>query len=183
MASASSAHALVGAKLGYNYWTTANHSGVHSVYANFEHFIPLIPNASVRYSQVDSNKLQFDSLDAFGYYRILDNGKLDLDLGLGLRNYSSGKVGEVDQESFSKTLPMVNAELTLFDGSRTSFYSRVDLGKTGSTDFHQFEAGVRFNMFAGLRLQAGYRTYELDLGKIAKPERLRGLNAGLHWSF
>lgn len=183
MASASSAHALVGAKLGYNYWMTANHDGVHSVYANFEHFIPLVPNAAVRYSKVDSNKLEFSSYDAYGYYRILDNGNLDLVLGLGLRRYDSGKLRS---DSFSATLPLANAELTLFDDSRTSFYGRVEMGKNSDTDVYDLEAGVRFRMFAGLRLQAGYRTYKLNLDGtkgINNSERLRGVNVGLHWAF
>ena len=183
MTTTTSVHALAGAKLGYNYWMTANHDGVHSVYANFEHFIPLVPNAAVRYSEVDSKKLEFSSYEAYGYYRILDNGTLDLDLGLGLRRYDSGKLSGDD---FSSTLPMVNAELTLFDGSRTSFYGRVDMGKNNNTDFYDLEAGVRFKMFAGLRFQAGYRTYELNLDgtkSINNSERLRGINAGLHWSF
>ena len=183
LATASNAQALIGAKVGYNYWNTANHDGVHNVYANFEHFIPLIPNAAVRFTDVDSKKLEFNSYDAFGYYRLLNNGTIDWNVGLGLRNYDSA---QYNSQGFSSTLPMVNTEVTLFDGSRTSFYGKMDWGKSSDMNFTDFEAGVRFKMFLGLRLQAGYRNYQLDfdgLKDINSSERLRGLNLGLHWGF
>lgn len=183
LVSASNAQALVGAKVGYNYWKTANHDGVHNVYANFEHFVPLVPNAAVRYTNADSSKMEFKSYDAFGYYRLLNNGTLDWNVGLGLRRLDSGKL---KGEKFSSTMPMVNTEVTLFDGSRTSFYGKMDWGRDSKTDFTDFEAGIRFKMFLGLRLQAGYRNYSLNFDGtkgIKDSERLRGLNLGLHWGF
>ncbi|MET4692843.1 hypothetical protein [Endozoicomonas lisbonensis] len=183
LVSASNAQALVGAKVGYNYWNTANHDGVHNLYANFEHFVPLVPNVAVRYTDVDSRRMKFNSFDALGYYRLLDNGNLDWNLGLGLRRFDSGKL---KGDSFSSTLPMISTEVTLFDASRTSFYGKMDWGKNGNTDFTDFEAGVRFKLFMGLRLQAGYRNYQLNFDGtkgINDSERLRGMNLGLHWGF
>ena len=183
LTSATSAQALVGAKVGYNYWKTANHDGVHNLHGQFEHFVPLVPNAAVRYTSTDNSKLKFNSFDALGYYRLLDNGNLDWTAGLGLRRFDSGKL---KGDRFSSTLPMVSTEVTLFDDSRTSFYGKLDLGQNGNTNFSDFEAGVRFKLFMGLRLQAGYRSYTLKLDGtkgIKDSEHLRGLNLGLNWGF
>lgn len=183
MTSATSAQALVGANVGYNHWMTSNHGNAQTVYASFEHFIPLIPNAAVRYTGIDNKRMKFNSYDAFGYYRLLDNGAIGWNLGMGMRRFDSGKT---TGRSFSSTLPMINTEITLFDDSRTSFYGRFDLGKNSDTDFSDMEVGVRFNMFLGLRLQAGYRNYKLNLDGtkgVNNSERMSGMNVGLHWNF
>ncbi|MGI9276702.1 MAG: hypothetical protein ACR2PT_17895 [Endozoicomonas sp.] len=186
LAGASNAHAIVGAKAGYNYWMTANHDKMHTVYGQFEHFIPLVPNAAVRYSTMDDKKLKFDSYDAYGYYEVLDNGNIALDLGFGLRRFSNGKL---KGDSFSDSVPMLNAEAVFFEKSQMAFYGKMDVGfdTLGSdTSFTDFEAGVRFYTIAGLRVQAGYRNYKLELDGtkgIDDSERMRGFNVGLHWQF
>lgn len=172
---------IVGTKAGYNYWQTENHGTFQTVYAQLEHPIPLLPNAAVRYSTLDHDKLQFDSYDAYGYYEILDNSNIALDLGFGGRRFDSGKLRE---DSFSDTVPMVNADLTLFQDSTLSFYSKLDVGQGSDTSFNDLEVGARINLFAGLQLQGGYRTYELNLDDtkgINNDERIRGFNLGIHW--
>ena len=185
LAGASAAQAdIAGAKAGYNYWMTANHGKVHTVYGQIEHPVPLFPNAAVRYSTTDDKKLEFDSYDAYGYYEILDNGNIALDLGFGLRRFTNGKL---KGDSFSDTVPMVNTEVVLFEKSQMAFYGKMDVGfdSLGSkTSFTDFEAGVRFYTIGGLRVQAGYRNYKLELDgtkRIDDSERMRGFNLGLHW--
>jgi outer membrane protein len=172
---------IIGAKAGYNYWKTANHGDFQTIYAQLEHPIPLLPNLAVGYSKLDHDKLKFDSYDASGYYEILDNGNIALDLGLGVRRFDSGKLRDA---SFSDTVPMLTADIELFEASALSFYSKLNVGRTSDTDFNDFEIGARFDLFAGLKLQGGYRTYEINFNGtkgIENDERMRGFNLGLHW--
>ena len=178
----SSAQALVGAKAGYNYWFTSNHGNVHNLYAQLEHFIPLVPNAALRYSAVDSTRLELDTIDAYGYYRLFDNSNLAFDFGFGLRRLSDGKLNQ--SREFSSTMPMINADVTLFQDSDLAYYTKLDMGRNGNTSFNDFEIGTRVYVFAGARLQAGYRQYKLDLDGtkgINASERLSGFNLGIHW--
>ncbi|WP_062266532.1 TIGR04219 family outer membrane beta-barrel protein [Endozoicomonas arenosclerae] len=181
-ASASVAQAdIIGAKLGYNYWNTANHGDFQTVYGQIEHPIPLLPNLAVGYSKLNHDKLKFDSYDASGYYEILDNGNIALDLGLGARRFDSGKYRDA---SFSDTVPMLTADVELFQASSLSFYSKLYVGKSSDTSFNDFEVGARFHLFAGLNLQGGYRTYEIEMDGtkgIYNDERIKGFNLGLHW--
>ncbi len=173
---------MLGVKVGYNYWETSSHDEVQSVYGSFEHFIPLVPNVALRAEQLDSKKLSFTSYETSGYYEILDNGNIDLDLGLGLRRIASGESNGFD---FSETFPVASAEVTLFEDSSLSFFGRVDLGKNGDSEFKDAQVGARLGMFTGFSLQAGYRQYEMDLkiGRANDTETMRGFNAGVHWAF
>ena len=178
----SSAQAIVGAKAGYNYWFTSSHGNVHNGYVQLEHFVPLVPNAALRYSSVDSNKLELDSIDAYGYYRLFDNSNLALDVGFGLRRLSNGKLDRT--HDFSTTMPMLNADVTLFQDSDIAYYTKLDMGRNGHTSFNDFELGVRVYVFAGARLQAGYRHHKLELDGtkgLHSNERLSGFNLGVHW--
>ncbi|KEQ17608.1 TIGR04219 family outer membrane beta-barrel protein [Endozoicomonas numazuensis] len=172
---------IIGAKLGYNYWNTANHGDFQTVYGQIEHPVPLLPNLAVGYSKLNHDKLKFDSYDATGYYEILDNGNIALDLGLGARRFDSGKYRDA---SFSDTVPMITADVELFQASALSFYSKLYAGRSSDTRFNDFEVGARFHLFAGLKLQGGYRTYEIDMDGtkgIYNDERIKGFNLGLLW--
>ena len=171
----------IGAKVGYDFWKTANHGDAHSAYVQIEHPIPLLPNIGVKASKIDDNKkLKVNSYDLFGYYEIMDNSNLSLDLGLGLRRLDSGKMYN---QSFSDTLPMITADVELFPESRFSFYGKLDAGKSSDTTFFDANAGVRVKLFASVNLQAGYREYRLDLDgtkNVNNNERIRGPQLGLH---
>ncbi|WP_448218355.1 TIGR04219 family outer membrane beta-barrel protein [Endozoicomonas sp. 2B-B] len=172
---------IIGAKLGYNYWNTADHGDFHTVYGQIEHPIPLLPNLAAGYSKLNHDKLKFDSYDASGYYEILDNGNIALDLGLGVRRFDSGKYRDA---SFSDTIPMLTADVELFQASTISFYSKLFAGRSEDTDFNDLEVGARFYLFADLKLQAGYRLYEIDMDGtkgIYNDESIKGFNLGLHW--
>lgn len=178
----SSAQAIVGAKAGYNYWFTSNHGNAHNAYVQLEHFMPFVPNPALRYSAVDSNRLELDSIDVYGYYSLFDNSNLALDLGFGLRRLSNGKLNRTN--NFSSTLPMLNADVVLFQDSDIAYYTKLDIGRNSNTNFNDFEVGVRFNVFAGARLQAGYRRYSLELDGtkgLESNQKMHGFNLGVHW--
>ncbi len=171
----------IGAKVGYDFWKTANHGDAHSAYVQIEHPIPLVPNIGMKASKIDDDKkLKLNSYDLFGYYELMDNDNLSFDLGLGFRRMDSGKLYN---QSFSDTLPMVTADVELFPESQFSFYGKLDAGKSSDTSFFDANAGVRLNLFAGINLQAGYREYRLDLDgtkNVHNKETIRGPHLGLH---
>ncbi|WP_330927200.1 TIGR04219 family outer membrane beta-barrel protein [Candidatus Sororendozoicomonas aggregata] len=174
---------MIGAKVGYDYWKTANHSDSHSVYAQVEHPFPLVPNLALQANKIDSHKLKLNSYDVSGYYEILDNDNLSVDLGLGLRRLDSGRMYD---QSFTDTLPMVTADMTLFPGSSLSFYGKINAGKSNDSTITDASAGVRFTLLAGISLQASYRSYELDLDGtkgINDKETIRGPQIGLDIDF
>ncbi|MCL6269495.1 hypothetical protein M3P05_06015 [Sansalvadorimonas sp. 2012CJ34-2] len=166
---------VLGATAGYNYWATSDFGAFQTGYAQFEHFIPLLPNAAVRFGKVDDKKLNFKSYDAYGYYELLDNDMVSVDLGAGLRRFNNG---ELKGQSFSDTVPMVNAEAEFFKALPTYGYARVDLGRSSDSRFQDMEAGVRFDVLTGFSIQAGYRVYDLDMNMKNK-ETVRGFTAGL----
>ena len=171
---------VIGAKAGYDFWKTANHGDAHTVYVQIEHPIPLVPNVALQANKIDSDKLELNSYDLSGYYEILDNGNVSLDLGLGLRRLDSGKIYN---QSFSDTLPMLTADMTLFPDRQFSFYGKINAGKSSDSTITDASAGVRFALFAGASLQASYRSYTLDLDGtkgVNNKETIRGPQIGLH---
>ena len=167
---------VLGATAGYNYWETSDFGAFQTGYVQFEHFIPLVPNAAVRYGKVDDSKLSFHSYDAYGYYEILDNDLASVDFGFGLRRFNNG---ELKGRSFSDTVPMINAEVEFLKALPLYGFMRVSIwAKNSDSRFQGMEAGVRYDLFPILSLQAGYRVYDLDV-KLDDKETLKGFTAGL----
>ncbi len=171
----------LGAKVGYSHWMPSGGADAHNAYVQFEHFIPLVPNVAVRANKLDDSDYELTTYDVYGYYEILDNDTFALDLGLGIRRLDNG---ELLGKKFDDNLPVANIETVLFQDSALSGYARLDYGKNNDVQTTDWEVGVRFDVVAGIKLQGGYRNYELKMQGLKDIERTtdrQGWTAGIHW--
>ncbi|MDP0563187.1 MAG: hypothetical protein QS721_13025 [Candidatus Endonucleobacter sp. (ex Gigantidas childressi)] len=184
IATANSYSDMIGAKAGYNFWKTASHGDAHNAYIRIEHSLPIVPNIGFSSIKIDNHdKFQLDTYDLFGYYEILDNGTLSLDIGAGARQLVNG---QVYNQSFHDTLPMARSEVELLTDSTFSFYGNLGVGKSNSSSFIDAHFGVRFNPLIGITLQVSYREYHLTLDDVngtKESECISGPMIGLHIDF
>lgn len=60
-----------------------------SVYFAFEHNAPMLPNASFRYTSIDTDALAFDKYDYTFYYTLLEHKLMNFDAGVTFTQYSN----------------------------------------------------------------------------------------------
>lgn len=157
----------------------------YRAYIKVEHPFPLIPNASIRFSNVDvtaegsnsSNEqsINLQTIDYTLYYEFLDNSIVSLDAGLTLRQLKGtyiDKSGSLDiDESFEAPLPMgyVSAEVGMPMFPLKGFAMVNAVGLSGDV-YGDAEVGLAFMLNPGYvldwSLRAGYRMQKLDLGDI-----------------
>lgn len=188
--------------------TTANDntdSKVNGFYSvAFEHPIPFIPNVKVRYSKFDtdssnssSNGLSVETLDALGYYQILDN-IISIDVGAGVKQVNSDLTSNVSQQGattritkkYDNTIPAVYASA----GGKLPFTglsakAEVMVGKSSDADFNDSNAEVKLNLIENIALdvgaKVGYRNMviNIDNNDNLKDVKFRGPYAGLEMHF
>ena len=170
---------IAGAKAGLEYWPTKDHDDAISAYAQLEHPIPLLPNLAVRGTYIEGNYYNLNNYDFYGYYEILDNDLVSIDLGFGAHQISrSGSLVTLVDD----TMPMITSDIELMPGSNVSFYGKMNYAENDDTRMTDLSAGVRFNIIPGINLQAGYRQYELEQqGTLLKfSDTIEGATMGLH---
>jgi len=163
-----------------------------SVYAIFEHPAPLIPNARVTGTRIDtdaSGKLgrnftwgnvdftidedvtsavQLDQFDLALYWRLLDN-TLNLDAGLDIRYLEldatiTGAVSGTDTATATAVLPMLYAGAGI-DLPLTGLGVSADgafIGYSGNT-LYDFTVRASYDSNWPIGIEAGYRIMKLDL--------------------
>ncbi|MGO1248014.1 MAG: TIGR04219 family outer membrane beta-barrel protein [Oceanisphaera sp.] len=165
----------LGAKVGIDYFyseldvngvTLNDNQDNYRAYAAFEHFIPLIPNGLLEYLTHGSDATGFEQLSATGYYQLLDNNLVSLDLGAGISRYSKfTAVTGLDSENTAHAyvaselaLPLnfsLFADGKLF-GLQDVSGEEIALGLRWSTDM-AIDLGVRF----------GYSVSDLTFDDVA----------------
>ncbi|CZF84163.1 hypothetical protein GCE9029_04239 [Grimontia celer] len=164
---------LLGAKVGADAWyadakvndVRADDASVQpSYYAAFEHFIPLVPNAKIRYTGVESAKydVDFTQYDLIAYYEILDNDLISFDIGLNLQKFD----GRFTGRSFDEWQPAVYSDVRLgIPATPVSLFGTFSFGSYDDTSTVDAEAGVLFTLglvAADLNFKAGYRVQDYD---------------------
>ncbi|USE36336.1 TIGR04219 family outer membrane beta-barrel protein [Endozoicomonas sp. SCSIO W0465] len=165
---------IIGAKAGLDYWHTKDHGKAGSAYAQIEHPVPLLPNVALRATTLEGDVDGLNNVDAFGYYEILDNDLVSIDLGAGLHNISGSR-------HYNETLPMAVADAEWFPGSQISYYSKLNYAKNTDATVTDISAGARFQLLPAIYLQAGYRHYDMETDNDnGHSDTIKGLTAGLH---
>lgn len=167
---------LLGAKVGADAWyadakvndVRADDTNVQgSYYAAFEHFIPLVPNAKIRYTGVQSNgalteNVEFTQYDLIAYYEILDNDLISFDIGLNLQKFE----GDFGPRKFDEWQPAVYSDVRLgIPATPVSLFGTFSFGSFDDTSTVDAEAGVLFTLglvAADLNFKAGYRVQDYD---------------------
>jgi len=180
-------------KGGYDYWSgnqKVNDSEANerqtqpSFYLSFEHFLPLIPNAKVRSTNVKSDKLDvsYRQMDYIAYYRLLDSNMIGLDLGLNMQRFSGVKDNEWQPALYG------DLEFTI-PATPVTLYSTVSAGTFDGTKTFDGEAGAKWTIELGpvdLGLKAGYRVMDNTFADKAANEtkvRIDGYYLGTELKF
>jgi outer membrane protein len=186
---------FVGVYAGVDYRSTSSSSDMSeelkdtnnvSGYLAFEHFIPLVPNAKVKYSDlssdtnIDSNTLSSSAANAILYYQLLDNSIFELDLGLAYSRF------ENDYEDLSADLgQLYSAAKVHVPGTSLHAFAEVIGGSTTSDDYTDAEMGLAytFNPDSPLNVavRAGYRYQEAKVNNYEQENK--GVFAGLEVHF
>ncbi len=152
-------------------------------YASLEHLVPFVPNVRVKLSSVSTANVSFSQRDVTGYYEILDNGAITLDLGYTFSEFSSAKV---DNVSFSEShggfygLLDIHIPTTSMDA-----FVRLNQFGSGGSSTSERELGMKYNMLGDfVNIRGGYRTAEHNFGKDNSPNvRLNGWFIGVESDF
>jgi outer membrane protein len=140
---------------------SADNKVVGSYYLVFEHPVPFLPNAKLRYTQLDQSNSNGNSLDAIGFYEVLDIiVKLDVGLGAKRVNDNSANIDKTILAAY------VSAGGKLpFTG--LSAKAEVFVGKWSDADFTDYNAEVKYNfienMAIDLGVKAGYRATQINI--------------------
>ena len=134
------------------------------VSATIEHPAPLLPNIKVSLSKVDSSVYGYTKIDYTGYYEVLDNDLVSIDVGLGVSQFQDGYYLN---QSFSEMLPhlYVDAEISL-PFSNTTAYTDIHYLSFDGNSLTDAIVGLRydFNLIAAdIGVKAGYRMQYIDV--------------------
>ncbi|XID75681.1 TIGR04219 family outer membrane beta-barrel protein [Alkanindiges sp. WGS2144] len=158
----------------------------------FEHPVPFLPNVKLRYSdfsntESDGNALYVvdqtvgvQTLDALGYYEILDN-IVSVDAGLGVKRLNTkdavrvsvANLAAVAKSKYDETMPA----LYVAAGGKMPFTglsakAEVMAGKSSDADFSDINAEVKYNFIENIALDLGvkfgYRAMTINFDDDAK---------------
>ncbi|MBO1110219.1 hypothetical protein J2R62_19145, partial [Plesiomonas shigelloides] len=132
------------------------------------HPIPLLPHALVRYQNLDGSSngmvLAQETLDAIGYYQLLDNGLINVDLGAGWRKQTN-TVGGYDVEHVM-FLAYSAGELRI-PGTPLAVTGELNMPFYDTTWGYDGHLGLAMRMGA-INLKAGYQWAKMDFNESNK---------------
>lgn len=172
---------ILGAKAGMDFWyadakinsiSADDANFQQSYHASLEHFIPIVPNAKIRYTGVKSTinnaaslvkgDVKFDQYDLIAYYEILDNDLLILDIGLNLQHFNGTFLGK----KFSEWQPNLYADGAIgLPGFPVSVFATFSAGEFDKTSTVDAEAGALYSLdlaVAAVNFKVGYRIIDHD---------------------
>ena len=160
---------------------TNNFSG----YITFEHFIPAIPNAKLKYSDLssdtDTTKIDSSATNAILYYQLLDNSLLEFDLGLAYTDL------ETDHRNLDTELAQAYAAAKLhIPGTGMHAFTEVIAGSVTDDDASDAQIGLSYNfnpdsLLLNVSVRAGYRYQDATIDNFKQESK--GPFAGLEVHF
>ncbi|EDK26133.1 hypothetical protein VSWAT3_10236 [Vibrionales bacterium SWAT-3] len=140
-----------------------------SVYFAFEHNAPMLPNASFRYTSIDTDALAFDKYDYTFYYTLLEHKLMNFDAGLTFTQYSNSNYIEPQkgtQSSFDEFTWSFygNAEINVPD-TNFDIIGTMEFGDSSGIKSTDLMAGVQYRIPVSeseIALRGGYRVIDLD---------------------
>ncbi|NCI79734.1 TIGR04219 family outer membrane beta-barrel protein [Acinetobacter kanungonis] len=138
-----------------------------------EHPVPIIPNAKIRYVNLDTQTkrsaydVNLDHADFILYYEILDN-VVDLDIGAGATTLN-GHINSLDRRTdIDETYPIIygtvggKLPLTGLSAKAEMTYSNFDDAQLTDA-LAEIQYNFIDNMLVDVGLKAGYRIFTVDL--------------------
>lgn len=153
-------------------------SNVPSLSFAFEHGFPLLPNLSLRYTNLAERDLSYDALSYTLYYRLIEKPFIGLDTGITLSRFRNGEYLGVDDRTYE------------FDDNSVSFYTYGEIGLpylplmlfgqvnasnygSRALEYQDLSLGLKWlvPIQAGdLSLHTGYRNSHLELNELSLRE-------------
>ncbi len=155
-----------------------------SGYVAFEHFIPLIPNVKIKYTNLTNHHFDEDessTKNGILYYEILDNDLVELDLGAVY----------TDAEGYNESANIVQAygaAKVHVPGVSMHAFAEVIGGSVTKDDALSAEIGLAYTFnpdssLLNIAVRTGYRVQELDLNHTSNKQEIDGLFAGVEVHF
>lgn len=187
---------FLGIYAGVDYRTTAtshtassdslNDTNNLSGYIAFEHFVPLVPNVKLKYSDLSSeydnisDDLSSSALNAILYYQLFDNGLFEFDFGL-----SYSKLEDIIDQSTDLGQIYAAAKVHI-PGVGMHVFADVISGSLTSDNATDAEIGLAYTFnpdsaLLNLSVRAGYRLQEMEINNFTQENK--GLFAGLELHF
>lgn len=191
---------VLGAKVGAEAWAAdtkvdsvrQGDDSAKSMYVAFEHFVPLVPNFKLRYTQVGSSHISFDQVDYTAYYEILDNDAIAFDVGFTMTKFNKGTYTNTAnvQKGFSEWAPNIYSDVTIgVPLMPIGLFGQFNFGSHDGTSTFDGEFGVKYTLnvvAADVNIKAGYRVMDHDFGYFTGTEgevMIDGWFAGLELDF
>ncbi len=158
-----------------------------SGYIAFEHFIPMLPNAKFRYSDLsaeqsaDGSEIDSSMRNAILYYELFDNGLFEIDLGLAYSDI------ETDYRSLDTQLAQAYGAAKLhIPGTGIHAFSEVITGSVRSDEANDAQIGLSYNfnpdaLLLNVSVRAGYRYQDASIDDFKQESK--GPFAGLEVHF
>ncbi|MGL5007546.1 MAG: TIGR04219 family outer membrane beta-barrel protein [Plesiomonas sp.] len=150
-----------------------------------EHPIPLLPNAMIRYQNLDGSSngqvIEQEKWDMIGYYQLLDNGLINIDIGAGWRQQTNTVSNHhVEKGMF---LAYSAGELTI-PSTPLSVTAELNMPFYDSTWGYDGQLGLAWNAGA-LSLKAGYQWTKMDFDEHSNASNMdtNGWYGGLSFGF
>ena len=155
-------------------------SNVPSLSLSFEHGFPILPDFSVRYTNLAENDLAYDALAYTLYYRLVERPFVRFDTGLTVTTFNhgeylgkGGRVYEFDDSHISLytygEVGLPYWPLFLFGQVQTQTYG------SDALEYQDLAFGLQWVLSIDtgeLALQSGFRDSHLDLHNLAQSPQL-----------
>ncbi|HHI5412018.1 TPA: TIGR04219 family outer membrane beta-barrel protein [Vibrio metoecus] len=154
--------------------TRRDDANAPTLYIAFEHDFPYLPNASLRYTNLEADFASFDKYDYTLYYQVLDRELMKFDAGITLTQYANSNYRAPDARRYDFDQTTFNwyasAEIAI---PHTPFdvIGQFDFGNNSDLKSSDVVAGLQYHLpiRAGeLAFKAGYRVVDLEFTELAK---------------
>lgn len=178
------------------------------LFVTLEHFVPLVPNVRLMYTQLDqsgsgttaftfdgqpfsgvvSNDFKIKTLDLLAYYEVLDN-VVSLDLGINIRNLKADYTiinGASVTDSISETVPMLYALVGASPWPDFIISGELSYIAYSGSSVSDFTAKIAYTTDFLVGLEAGYRKQEFKFDDVSDTDAtltFDGVFAGAYLKF
>lgn len=207
---------VIGVKADLSYWNFDGYSqdnnfkheldrqGTAQLSVAVEHPVPLLPNAKIRYVNLDSNSeqsspanaadIKLNNIDYILYYELLDT-VVHADIGAGLsnldgtvRNLNAGALNQYDLDEYSPLLYATVGVKLPFTGMSAKAEAIYTHGSDSKKTDVQAELQYDFidNLLVDIGAKVGYRMMQVDFEQNQRPDlqlEFRGPYIGLDVHF
>lgn len=191
---------VIGVKADLSYWNFDGYSqdnnfkhkldrqGTAQLSVAVEHPVPLLPNAKIRYVNLDSNSeqsspanaadIKLNNIDYILYYELLDT-VVHADIGAGLsnldgtvRNLNAGALNQYDLDEYSPLLYATVGVKLPFTGMSAKAEAIYTHGSDSKKTDVQAELQYDFidNLLVDVGAKVGYRMMQVDFEQDQRPD-------------